>query len=221
MKGTKVFFAIALVLFNYGCAGLAFVTDRDGKYQIYTMSQRGEYQQNVSRNGFSDSFPDVSPDGRSIAFSSARFFSGENIFVMDINGSNPRRLTSGLDRKVRPRWSPTSDKIAYADYIAPNRAIIYSILADGSGTPRQITDPGPSQSDSGGHDFLDFGFKLVFSRYDSATDSYDLHWNFPSVPSSLITITSTNDLDETLPVASHNGEMLAFRASAEIALATF
>ena len=68
MNGTKASLFIALLLCICGCTELAFVTDRDGKYQIYKMSESGEYQQKVSRYNFSDNYPDVSPDGQVYGF---------------------------------------------------------------------------------------------------------------------------------------------------------
>jgi TolB protein len=65
----------------------------------------------VNDQAFSDWGPAWSPDGRSIAFDSNR--SGVlAIWVMDADGTNQRRLTSGHGEY--PSWSPDGRRIAYA-----------------------------------------------------------------------------------------------------------
>ena len=49
--------------------------------------------------------PVVSPDGSQIAFTSTRD-GGYNVYVMNIDGSNVRALTTGLDRDDYPAWHP-------------------------------------------------------------------------------------------------------------------
>jgi Tol biopolymer transport system component len=59
------------------------------------------------------SYPALSPDGRSVAFVSNR--DGHyNIYVGLINGSNPVKLTDDANLKIRPCWSPDGTEIAYA-----------------------------------------------------------------------------------------------------------
>jgi Tol biopolymer transport system component len=56
--------------------------------------------------------PDLSPDGKKIAFVSNR--SGANeIWLCDSDGSNPVRRTSLGSQSINPRWSPDSVRIAF------------------------------------------------------------------------------------------------------------
>ena len=49
--------------------------------------------------------PVVSPDGRQIVFTSTRD-GGYNVYVMKIDGTGVRALTTGLDRDDYPAWHP-------------------------------------------------------------------------------------------------------------------
>ena len=59
-----------------------------------------------------DSQPTVSPDGRRIAFISDRDGS-ENLWMMDIDGGEPLRLSKGNDRSefASPHWAPDSSHV--------------------------------------------------------------------------------------------------------------
>ena len=59
-----------------------------------------------------DVSPTWSPDGRQIAFVSARTGSPQ-IYVMGADGSAPRRITFQGSYNTSPNWSPKGDLIAY------------------------------------------------------------------------------------------------------------
>ena len=75
--------------------------------------------------------PSWSPDGRAIAFVSNRDGNPE-IYVMNADGSEPRRLTQEALRDGGPAWSPDGRKIAFERWVG-RHPDIYVMNADGSG----------------------------------------------------------------------------------------
>jgi len=68
--------------------------------------------------------PQVSPDGRRIAFvvttlSEDRDEYLSNIWIVDADGGAPRRFTAGPRRDVDPRWSPDGTRLAFLSERAP------------------------------------------------------------------------------------------------------
>jgi TolB protein len=73
--------------------------------------------------------PAWSPDGTTIAFSSA--VPGDwNVYLIDADGSNLRALTTGPDWKYHPTWSPDGERLAFRSDSAGGG--IYTIRADGT-----------------------------------------------------------------------------------------
>lgn len=91
---------------------LAFTSDRDGgDPEIYTMAADGTDLVRITEREGIDGEAAVSPDGSAIAFASDR--AGiPAVYVMDIDGSDVRKLTSGF-LAVTPAWSPDGTEIAY------------------------------------------------------------------------------------------------------------
>jgi Tol biopolymer transport system component/DNA-binding winged helix-turn-helix (wHTH) protein len=86
-----------------------------------------------------DHFPDLSPDGRRVAFSSSRS-GAQQLYVCDRNGGGLLKLTSG-GTAVAPRWSPTGDRLAYNALTDNRQNDIYLVRASGGGLERLTHDP--------------------------------------------------------------------------------
>ena len=93
--------------------------------------------------GVSD--PQISPDGRRVAFvmttaSQERDEYLSNVWVVDVNGGEPRRLTTGPTKDTLPRWSPDGRWLAFAsDRGTKKKPQLYAMPADG-GEATQLTD---------------------------------------------------------------------------------
>jgi len=81
--------------------------------------------------------PAWSPDGTRIAFMSNRDGNPE-IYVMNSDGSNLRRLTNHPGNDASPTWSPAGNQVAFTSDRAGTPQI-YVVDADGLGQPRRIT----------------------------------------------------------------------------------
>ncbi|MBN1481923.1 DUF5050 domain-containing protein [candidate division KSB1 bacterium] len=73
---------------------IAFASNRDGNYEIYTMDPTGANLKRLTNNEAEDSWPIWSPDGSKIAFDSNRDDELYEIYVMNADGSNPKRVTN-------------------------------------------------------------------------------------------------------------------------------
>lgn len=119
---------------------IAFSSNRNGKWQIYTMSVSDTSTGNIvnlSNNGFNETRPRFSPDGTKILFLSSR----GGAHVMDSNGSNQQGITSDVSD---PCWSPNSKSIMFGSSL-PGNMELYSMNIDGSRLDRG-TDSWSSES---------------------------------------------------------------------------
>ena len=139
---------------------IAFLTDRDGNFEIYVMNADGSGQRNLTRKPAFDSDPLWSPDARKIAFVSAGDGKGpprrQEIYVMNADGSGLRTLARGH----APAWSPDGRRIAFRSDRDGNGEV-YVMNADGTGLRRLTHNPA---SDGGALWSLD-GRRIFFVRF--------------------------------------------------------
>lgn len=163
-------FAVALVLtmlvaprstdaaFPGANGKIAFTSDRDGDYEIYTMNPDGSAVVKLTDNSAFDYAPSWSPDGSKIAFFSTRDGNPE-IYVMDHDGANQANKTNHPNVDADPAWSPDGTKIVFNTYRDGNGEI-YTM--DSSGANQSNRSNSPAQDAF--PDWAPIGDKIAFVR---------------------------------------------------------
>jgi Tol biopolymer transport system component len=96
---------------------IAFVSDRDGDWEIYVINVDGTGIRQLTFNDDWDSYPDWSPSGTQLAYTS-RQDGNYDLYVVDVSSGAVRRLTTNPHTDAHPAWSPGGQHIAYTVVIA-------------------------------------------------------------------------------------------------------
>jgi Tol biopolymer transport system component len=90
---------------------IAFVSERSGNVEIYSVRADGSRLGQLTRNRLEDTAPLFSPDGRRIAFSRAvDEYSPQRLWLMNADGGGQRKLAEDASNTA---WSPDSRRLAY------------------------------------------------------------------------------------------------------------
>jgi TolB protein len=124
-----------------------------------------------------DSYPHLSPDGKTLLFQSNR--SGRQaIWIAKPDGADPRLLFDGGsigDRPSTPVWSPDGVSIAFAMTPAgaadPEESDVYTLRADGSGARRLTETPGDDS-----HPHWSADGQRIFFNSARATPDLEAEW---------------------------------------------
>lgn len=111
---------------------IAFASNEDGDYDIYSMRIDGTDVQQLTRTDAQEAEPAWSPDGRTIAYAqylrvdvycgfihTGREYpptmAGQHIYLMSSDGSNQTRLTN-KGNNIEPTWSPDGASLAFVRF---------------------------------------------------------------------------------------------------------
>jgi Tol biopolymer transport system component len=93
---------------------LAFVSTRNGPFDLYRLtSATGELFQ-LTKNIGNPFSPDYSPDGKKILFLNRIGEGPASLWVVDVDGKDPRMLYDGPESILGAAWSPDGNTIAFA-----------------------------------------------------------------------------------------------------------
>jgi TolB protein len=124
---------------------IALTLSRDGNPEIYKARVGASTFERLTHHYGIDTDATWSPTGRELAFSSDRE-GAPRIWIMDDQGLNARRLTSG-SYDTQPRWSPRGDTIVFTRR-GGGGFDIWAISPDGSDERRLTTGPGRNSNAS-------------------------------------------------------------------------
>jgi hypothetical protein len=126
---------------------LAFTSDQNGNFDIYTMHADGTGLTNLTNNPAWDSNPTWSPDGKRIAFESDRD-GFTQIYWMNADGSDVVQLTHNQARHFLPMnihgesypWSPDGSKLLFLQQESGAKAsTLYSLDMNSGDTTKLAT----------------------------------------------------------------------------------
>ena len=111
---------------------IAFVSQRDGDVAVWLMDADGANPRKLVQGGQ----PSFSPDGRRIAFTSSAFDDNDEIYLIDIDGSNRTRLTENRRKlDMFASFSPKGDYLVYNSEEFGGQELML-MRADGQGQTR-------------------------------------------------------------------------------------
>jgi Tol biopolymer transport system component/DNA-binding winged helix-turn-helix (wHTH) protein len=139
---------------------IVYDTSDDGRYQIWIMDSNGQGRQRLSPNNADERLPDVSPDGRHIAFISNRG-GGSALWFMDTDGRNARQLTQSIGGVWMPRFAPDGQSIFF-EIDRGAQVVLARVSVDG-GEPAVVADDFNSESF---YDISPDGQRLAYSWHD-------------------------------------------------------
>lgn len=107
---------------------LAFISDRTGSPNLYVMDAEGTSVRQLTSGGFHTQ-PRWSPKGDAIAYTARQGI--HDIWLINVDGSNPRRLTGGGGDNQGSTWAPSGRHLAFQSN-RNGRWQIMAMLIDGS-----------------------------------------------------------------------------------------
>jgi hypothetical protein len=189
---------------------IVFASDRSGNWDIWMIDQDGTNLEQLTTNSFSDTSPQISPDGTKIAFISDRTGSWQ-VWMMNSDGSDQHQLFDvnelsipygdeyGEKRVKYVAWAPDGSYLIthielWGVHSAPWSAI-YRHDHDGS-NPLIFMDWGPSIK--GRFSISSDGSKFAYCREDSNYWSPTLKISIGDIVGGVVDDTSIYNQDSTI-----------------------
>jgi Tol biopolymer transport system component len=138
--------AVLVLLVSTAFAGsirtptIVWSSSRSGTLGIWAMNPDGTGQRQLTDDTGRDITPSISPDGRSIAFSSYRGGGLAELWVMNQDGSGLRRVASVPGLNVQwPTWSPDGGMLYFDAVAGASSGGLYSVRLDGTDLTRLLS----------------------------------------------------------------------------------
>jgi Tol biopolymer transport system component len=196
-------------------------------YDIYVSDLDGKIVKQLTDTLGYDAEATVSPDGKSIVFTSTR--SGDlELWIMDIDGKNPRQITHDLGYDGGAFFSPDSKKLVfrasrprttqeikhYTDllkkgFVEPTAMEVFTVNVDGSDL-KQITHLGKA---NWAPFFLPNGKKIIFSSNHTSKKGYDFQLYTINTDGTGLEKITNESVFNAFPMFSPNGKFLIFSSN--------
>jgi len=191
-------FLMACLAMTWGCASVVYVSQETGKGQLMSAADEVPLQPSaLFVTAHDDSMPDVSRDGKWVAFK--RVVGGVDRIIArqvgDAAGTTERDIAQG----TRPRWSPSGSWVLFR-----NQGKIYQVRPDGTSL-MQLTSPPANVTDVFGHDYFSPA-AVVFGRGTGMGAGQFVGLYLVDIASAAVT---GPVLGCGQPVVSHDGSRLA------------
>lgn len=185
---------------------IAFVSTRDGNFDIYSMGEDGSNQRSLTNHIAADWYPSWSPDGTKIVFSSQRNARSE-IYTMNSDGSDIRRLTNDVYQDILPKWSPNGSKILYIS----TRSGMHRLITMNSDGAQQSELETSLTADILSASWSPNGSQIVLTALRNGNwEVYTANAN----GTELVRITD-NSFNDVFPVWSPQGDLIAFASDGD------
>jgi dipeptidyl aminopeptidase/acylaminoacyl peptidase len=132
---------------------------------------------------------------------------GRHIYLVKVDGSGLRQLTSGGGFDENPAFSPNGKQVAFDRHVGTGKAHIFSVKVDGDGV-RQLTDGSFNDSEPV---YMPSGKRILFVSdrdHDVRTDRSDIFAMAPNGTNQRVLIDGPRNEDE--PDTAQTGRSIAF-----------
>ena len=119
---------------------IAFVSDRDGDFEVFTMRPDGSNVRQLTFNDAEEFRPNWSPDSRMVGFASDQDGDFE-VWTMRADGTGQRNLTDEDAGDGLMAWSPDGREIVFNSDRAGGVPDVFTMNADGSNQVNRTANP--------------------------------------------------------------------------------
>jgi len=183
---------------------LVFHSARAGNLEIYRANPDGSDPQRLTNSPADDAWPDISPNGRYVAFASLRTGNRE-IFVLDLSDGSLLNVSQSPGDDNWPRWSPNGREIVFHSNRDGNYNI-YVVNGDGTGLRRVTSSPLLDQWP----DWSPNGKRIAFRR---GNDVYAI--DADGEEQNPVALTNLPTVINQMAAWSPNGQQIAFMSLRE------